>query len=312
MPLTNVYGICGSCGSGSSGGGVSLSGDSGQALVLGTDGGVLITGEQIQDIIGQAIAAGAGLTYNDLLNSISAGIVGASIVLPVRVTTVNTAVDPAADAVILVNSTVPRVVTLNIPASSQRNTFTVKNINIGAVTVLSATGLIDQSASFLLPARYAAIDFTWDGTNWWTSDLQPVGQTTGTVTAGDDPRLLAIGISTVNAVVGGRRGGLSVETPGIDGIPRWYNRTGKTINVSAIYAAVDTPSTGSGVTVTVWRNGVATGAVAINIIAGANSGVSSALTLTVADGEFLQAWPTSVGSSTPGSDLSVIAVGVTS
>jgi hypothetical protein len=52
-------------------GGTGISADAGQVLTLGTDGKAYLNCEAVQDCIGQAIAAGVGITYDDALNAIN-------------------------------------------------------------------------------------------------------------------------------------------------------------------------------------------------------------------------------------------------
>lgn len=132
------------------------------------------------------------------------------------------------------------------------------------------------------------------------------GTSTGTVAAGDDAR-----ITTISFEVGGRVGTLTAETAGTTKTPRLYNRTGRTWTVTAVYVSVDTAPTGSGITTVTRKNGSATGAITASISAAANTGSTTGQSLSVADGDYLQAWPTAVGSTVAGTDLSVLIVGTT-
>lgn len=51
-----------------------ISTDSGNILVSGTDGGVFMDAEAVQDAIGLAIAAGVGITYDDAMNAVKAAV----------------------------------------------------------------------------------------------------------------------------------------------------------------------------------------------------------------------------------------------
>jgi hypothetical protein len=139
----------------------------------------------------------------------------------------------------------------------------------------------------------------------FTQQTFPVGTTTNTIAAGDDGR-----ISTVSFEVAGRVGTLTAETAGTTKTPRLYNRTGRTWTLTAFYASVDTAPTGSGVTAVIRKNGSATGAITITISAAANTGTTTG-SLSVADGDYLQGWPTAIGSTVAGTDLSILVVGTT-
>lgn len=136
----------------------------------------------------------------------------------------------------------------------------------------------------------------------------PAGATTITTPQIYDMRIL-LPDAVVNVVVAGRAGTLVAETAGTTKTVKWLNRTGRTITFTAAYALVDTAPTGSAATVTIWKNGSATGAVTVSISAAATSGSTTGLSLSIADGDYVQAWPTGVGSTVPGTDLSVTLVG---
>lgn len=120
---------------------------------------------------------------------------------------------------------------------------------------------------------------------------------------------LAAAAKTFSAVIGGKKGTLTVETAGASTV-RWYNDTGSTFTISQIRAAVGTAPTGQAAIVTVRKNGVA--ATTVSITAAANTGTTTGLTITVADGEYLEAWATQIGSTVAGADLVVVAKGVLS
>ncbi len=117
---------------------------------------------------------------------------------------------------------------------------------------------------------------------------------------------LAAAAKTLIAVIGGRRGSLAAETAGSSTL-RWHNDTGSTYTVTQIRASVGTAPTGSAITVTVRKNGVA--ATTVTVAAAANSGTATGLSIAVADGEYLEIWPTAVGSTVAGADLVVTAKG---
>lgn len=118
-------------------------------------------------------------------------------------------------------------------------------------------------------------------------------------------------LSVINFEVAGRPGSLSAETAGTTKTPRLYNRTGKTWTITAVYISVDTAPTGAGITVILRKNGSGTGAISTSISAAAITGSTTGQSLSVADGDYLQAWPTAVGSTIAGTDLSVLVVGTT-
>jgi hypothetical protein len=118
-------------------------------------------------------------------------------------------------------------------------------------------------------------------------------------------------LSAINFEVAGRVGTLAAESVSTTKTPRLYNRTGKTWTVTAVYASVDTAPTGTGITVVLRKNGVATGAITTTIAISAFTGSTTGQSLSVADGDYLQAWPTVVGSTIAGTDLSVLVVGTT-
>lgn len=118
-------------------------------------------------------------------------------------------------------------------------------------------------------------------------------------------------LSIINFEVAGRPGTLTAETAGTTKTPRLYNRTGKTWTITAVYSSVDTVPTGSAITAVVWKNGSGTGAISTSISASANTGSTTGASLSVADGDYLQGWPTAVGSTTPGTDLSMLVIGTT-
>lgn len=117
---------------------------------------------------------------------------------------------------------------------------------------------------------------------------------------------LAASTRAFGAVIGGRRGNLTVETAGASTL-RWYNETGATFTVSDLRAVAGTAPTGANIIVTIRRNGVAFSTVTIN--SAANEGTTTGLSLAVAPGEYLEAWATQIGSSTAGADLVVTARG---
>jgi hypothetical protein len=118
-------------------------------------------------------------------------------------------------------------------------------------------------------------------------------------------------LAALNFEVAGRPGTLTAEVAGTTKTPRLYNRTGKTWTITAVYISVDTAPTGTGITVVLRKNGSATGAITTTITAAAFTGSTTGQSLSVADGDYVQAWPTVVGSTIAGTDLSVLAVGVT-
>lgn len=118
-------------------------------------------------------------------------------------------------------------------------------------------------------------------------------------------------LSAISMEVAGRPGTLTAETAGTTKTPRLYNRTGKTWTVTAVYISVDTAPTGAGITVVLRKNGSGTGAITTTISAAANTGSTTGQSLSVADGDYLQAWPTAVGSTVAGTDLSVLLFGST-
>jgi hypothetical protein len=118
-----------------------------------------------------------------------------------------------------------------------------------------------------------------------------------------------LGVAVVMTGVGGRGGTLAVETAVTTKTQRWYNRSGSTITFTAFYASVDTAPTGSAITVAVRKNSAGANDSTITISAAANTGSQTGLSLSVADGDYLQIWPTAVGSTVAGTDLVVLGVG---
>lgn len=109
---------------------------------------------------------------------------------------------------------------------------------------------------------------------------------------------------SVSSQIASRTGTLTVQSAG-QSIPRFYNDGTQTLTITQIRYAVDTVATGSNVTVVIRKNGVVTPVDVGTIPANANSAFSTGLSITLAPGEYLQAWVTGVGSSAPGADLSV-------
>lgn len=122
---------------------------------------------------------------------------------------------------------------------------------------------------------------------------------------------LAAQVDALVLEVSGRVGALTAETAGTTKTPRLYNRTGKTWTITTVYASVDTAPTGAGITVILRKNGSGTGAITTTISATANTGSTTGQSLSIADGDYVQAWPTTVGSTVAGTDLSVMVAGTT-
>jgi hypothetical protein len=70
------------------------------------------------------------------------------------------------DFLIFVNSTT--AVALTVPDTSYLGqTFRIKNINTGVVTIAGVTGTIDGQASVQLSLQYQSLDLEWNGTNYF-------------------------------------------------------------------------------------------------------------------------------------------------
>lgn len=76
-----------------------------------------------------------------------------------------------ADSIILADATGGAfTVTLVTPVGIKARRYTIKRLNAGAnaVTIATASGLIDGAATQALAAQYAKITVVSDGTNWQT------------------------------------------------------------------------------------------------------------------------------------------------
>lgn len=74
-----------------------------------------------------------------------------------------------ADSVVLADATGGAItITLLTPVGIKARRYTVKRLNAGAnaVTIATASGLIDGAATQVLAAQYAKITVVSDGTNW--------------------------------------------------------------------------------------------------------------------------------------------------
>lgn len=90
------------------------------------------------------------------------------------------------------------------------------------------------------------------------------------------------------------------------GVHRWYNNTGRTLNVTAIRASVGTAPTGAALVVAGKKNGVAFSTpLTASIASGTNTAVTAAAGQTVAVGDYLTVDVTAVGTTVAGSDLTV-------
>lgn len=112
--------------------------------------------------------------------------------------------------------------------------------------------------------------------------------------------------TTLAILLAARAGVLAVETIGASTFA-WDNLHDRTFFIQTIGVRLGTPSVGSPVTVTIYKSGVAFWAASIT--AGTSASVYTNLTLQVLPGEFLSTWTTAVGSTTPGSNLTVRAFG---
>lgn len=72
----------------------------------------------------------------------------------------------ATDYIIYMNSGSATNLTLTSSGVVAGKTYRVKNVNIGVVTIIPASGTVDNAANFFLNNLDSA-DFAWDGTNWW-------------------------------------------------------------------------------------------------------------------------------------------------
>ncbi|MFD8496353.1 hypothetical protein [Amycolatopsis sp. NPDC059657] len=100
--------------------------------------------------------------------------------------------------------------------------------------------------------------------------------------------------------------GISGVVAATTGVHRWYNDTGRTLNVTALRAAVGTAPTGSPLTVAAKKNGIAfSTALTATITAAAFTGVTAGAGQTVAAGDYITIDVTAIGSTVPGSDLTV-------
>lgn len=197
-------------------------------------------------------------------------------------------------------------------------------------TALTAARVITLPAANAVPAgrllQFVDAQGTVTGTNtvsWARAGSDTINGGTANVVAANSPygagKVMSDGtskwttvpwvINQVNATITGRAGVLTAETAGTTNTIRWYNRSASIMTITALYASVDLAPTGSAITVTVWKNGSATGAQTVTISAAANSGSTTGLSISLAPGDYLQAWPTAIGSTVAGSDLAVTAVG---
>ena len=108
----------------------------------------------------------------------------------------------------------------------------------------------------------------------------------------------AAGISTENYVNLKQTGALTVTT----GTKRWYAPKG--ITISKIIARADTAPVGAAINITVNKNGAS--AATLVIAAGGTKIINSTPSITMVEDDYLTVDITQVGSSTSGSDLTVI------
>jgi hypothetical protein len=75
------------------------------------------------------------------------------------------------DSTILCNGTLtvtlPTIAQDNLLAGATGQTFTIKNIGTGTVTVAAHSGNLDGTSSTTLPTQYQSIKVQWDGSSWW-------------------------------------------------------------------------------------------------------------------------------------------------
>lgn len=114
--------------------------------------------------------------------------------------------------------------------------------------------------------------------------------------------------AAMGALVAARSGGLSTETAGASTIA-WANLTGRPFNITSIRTQVGTASVGSPIVIEVRKNGAGSAFFTDSVPAGVKVKTTTALALQVAADEYIEAWTTGVGSTTPGSNLSIIASG---
>jgi hypothetical protein len=91
------------------------------------------------------------------------------------------------------------------------------------------------------------------------------------------------------------------------GTYRWYNDTGRTLNVLSLRASAGQAPTGGPLTVAAKKNGVAfPSPLTASIAAGSNTGVTTATDQTLAPGDYLTIDVTLVGTTVTGSNLTVV------
>lgn len=72
---------------------------------------------------------------------------------------------PDTDEVVLASDTI----NLTLPAVGLfvGNRLTIKNVDVGVITITPASGTIDGAASKTLTVQYSSVDLVTDGTDWW-------------------------------------------------------------------------------------------------------------------------------------------------
>jgi len=102
----------------------------------------------------------------------------------------------------------------------------------------------------------------------------------------------------------------NVLSTGTSVVPRWYNKTGRTLTISAVYVYAATAPTGADLIVDANLNGTTIFTTQTNrptIAAGSNDDTSGTPELAdIDDGEYIDFDIDQVGSTVPGSDLLIV------
>ena len=164
---------------------VSVSGSNG-IVVSGSTGNVVITNTGVTNLVGNVgillssaagnvvvtnsgvteLLAGTGISLSSATGNITISSAGTSVINTIGVTGNYTAT--ATDDYIGVSSN--SAVTITIPSSSNGRMYYIKNESISPnckITVLPASGLIDNQASYLINVPYEAINIIARAGNWY-------------------------------------------------------------------------------------------------------------------------------------------------
>ena len=186
-------------------------------------------------------------------------------------------------------------------SDNENVTYTDINSNFDTVynCVNGAISNANVSSSAGIVSTKFAVSDTWSGFDH-----------TGTYTTLDQHIADAEAHSGGKGLAQFERFRYNVLETGTNICPRWYNKTGESKTITAVFVMVETAPTGASLVVDVSKNGTTIFSTQTNrptIASGSTSGTSGTPdTQAVADGDYLTFDIDQVGSTIPGADLLIV------